>query len=206
MTAKRATRTLAVAAALVLAGVPADAQGSRRGGGRSQVGGSHHGGYAVPRGGAYGGGLAQARHPRAGTGAYGHHGGYYGGHYGGHYRPYSHGYYGHGHGYGYPYYRPYAYSSFYFGWPYAYAGWWPYGWSGGAGYYPYSAPNYGSAEAPPARENEPPYDADRDSSNRPPASDQDTGQLRLHVTPPDASVYVDDQFVGTAREARNLTL
>jgi len=202
---KRATVTLALSAALILAGQPAQAQGSRHGGGRHPGGGGHYGGsYAVPRGGGYGGGMAQGRHPRAGTGGYGygyHHYPYYGG---GHYRPYYNGYYGHyGYGYGYGYYRPYSSFYFGFGWPYGYAGWgWPYG---GGGYYPsYSYAPYGY-EAPPAREPERSYD-DRYSSERPAESDHDTGRVRLDVAPGDASVYVDDAFWGNAREARQMTL
>lgn len=211
MTAKRATLTLALTAALVLAGQPASAQ-HHGGGGHYGRAGQPGGSYAVPRGsGGYGGGVAQGRHPQAGTGGYGYH--HYSPYYGGHY---SHGYYGrgYGHGYGgyygrYGYYRPYGYASFYFGWPYVNAGWWPYDW---AGYYPsYYAPYYGYSGAPPVREYERTYDVDRYSSDRDypdrrQASDNDSGRLRLEVTPDDASVYVDDSFQGTGREARYLTL
>ncbi|HET7291776.1 MAG TPA: PEGA domain-containing protein [Vicinamibacteria bacterium] len=215
MSAKRATVNLALVAALVLAGAPLQAQ--QRGGNRHH-GGGYGGSHAVPRG-SHGGGGAYGRHPRAGTGGYGYHN-YYGGHRGyygnGYYgHGYGHGYYGsgygHHHGYGYRgyygYYRPYSSFSFGFGWPYGYVGWgWPYGW---ADYYPsYSytyAPSYGYAEAMPAREYQRPYDDDRYTSERAPASD-DRGRLRLEVSPDDASVYVDGAFWGSAREARYLTL
>ena len=39
---------------------------------------------------------------------------------------------------------------------------------------------------------------------RPPASD--TGRVRLEVRPDDASVYVDEEFWGNARETKILTL
>ena len=201
MTAKRATSALALAAALVLAGQSALAQ---------HHGGGHYGGsHAVPRAGGYGGGMAQGRHPQAGTGGYGYHN-YYGGHHG----DYGHGYYGYGHGYshgyGYGYYHPYSSFYFSFGWPHGYVGWgWPYGWRGyyPSYYAPYygDAPSYGYSEAAPARE----YDLDRRSSdgyysNR--SDDRDTGRLRLDVSPHDASVYVDDSYWGTGRDARYMTL
>lgn len=189
--------------------------GSHGGGGYGGHGGG--GGYAVPRssgGHAYYGGVAGARHPQAGTGGYGHynggHGGYYGGHYGGHYG----GYYGGGYyrpyygGYGSYYgYAPYLSASLYFGWPYYNS--WPYA-AGTVGYsYPsyslgYAAPapvddsqGYGDDErpAPPAR-----------VAQRAPAADRESGSLRLEVRPEDTSVYVDDDFRGTAREARSLRL
>ena len=37
-------------------------------------------------------------------------------------------------------------------------------------------------------------------------SNRDTGRLRLEVRPDDASVYVDDQFWGSARDTKFLTL
>jgi hypothetical protein len=161
------------------------------------------------------GDVARQRHPRAGTGSgswgryHGHHGGYYGPHHGGYYRPY----YGH-------YYRPYYYGSLYVGWPY-YSAWpyystWPYygGWYDTGGYYTSSytyAPSYYSSGDAPAPY--PPEDRSEDLAAAP-ARDYgrvsvargDTGQLRLEVRPEDTSVYVDDEFRGTAREARILNL
>jgi hypothetical protein len=219
MATQRATVILFFAA-LAFAAQPALAQ--RGGGGGGHPGGGHPGaGHAVPRGGGghYGGGVAQARHPGAGTGSYYH--GSYGGHYGHHpYYPYYGGHYG----YHYPY---YGRSSFYFGlsfgWPYYYAGWWPYAY----GYYPgYSAPYYSSpyysspyysapyyyghpyaSASPPPSDEGRPYDADGTCrALRPEASEGDTGRVRLEVRPDDASVYVDDEFCGNARESRFLTL
>jgi hypothetical protein len=122
--------------------------------------------------------VAAARHPRAGTG-----GSYSYPRYGGHHSPrYA------GHYYGYGYYRPYVYGSFYAGWPYYYSsGWWPYGY-----YSPsYSVAYYASRDAAPAA---------------PPESNRDAGRVRLEVRPEDASVYVDDEFWGNARETKFLTL
>jgi hypothetical protein len=155
--------------------------------------------------------VAPARHPRAGTGGYSH------SYYGGHHRPYYGGHYGH---------YPYGHSSFrfgaslYFGWPYYYSGWWPYGWAGyynsgyhapyygsGSYYAPYYGYRYNSSEAPPAADAGRSYDSDRTcSAARPDASDRDSGRVRLEVRPDDASVYVDDGYCGSAREARFLTL
>ncbi len=205
MTAKHATVALALTAALALAGQPALAQRGQRGGGHPGGGGGHPGvSRAVPRGGGYGGGMAQARHPRAGTGGYS-----YRPYYGGHYRPYY--YYG-----GYGHYRPFGHSSLYFGaslyfgWPYYHSGWWPYGWADyyNSGYYaPYYGYRYDSSDAPPPRDDGHPYDSDRTCrALRPDASDGDTGRIRLEVRPDDASVYVDDDFCGSAREARFLRL
>jgi hypothetical protein len=157
--------------------------------------------------------VAQVRHPRAGTG------GYYHSYHGGRYRPYHYGgYYGH--------YRPYGHSSFYFGaslylgWPYYYSGWWPYGWAGyyygypryyTSSYAPYYAPYYGyrddAPEAPPPRDEGRRFEPDRTcAALRPDAVDRDAGRVRLEVRPDDASVYVDDGYCGSAREARFLTL
>jgi len=176
------------------------------GGAHYSSSGSYHGGghyygsgNAVPRGGggyAPAGGVAGARHPVAGTGhgSY-YHGGYYGGHY--HYPYYGYGYY--------PYYygSPYFYGSFYFGYPYSYY----YGWPGYYGTPSYTM-NYYST---------PPQGEDQGGESAPPAEDysgspntgeidRDSGQLRLEVRPEDTSVYVDDRFCGTAREARGLKL
>jgi len=190
MTANRASVTLALTAALALAGQPALARGAQRGGGHPGGGGRPGGSHAVPRGGGYVGGGAQARHPRAGTGGYS-----YRPYYGGHYRPYHGGHYG---------YYPYGRSSFYFGaslyygWPYYGSGWWPYGRAGyySPGYYaPYYGYRYDAPEAPPASD-----------TGRPYASNRDTGRVRLEVRPDDASVYVDDEFWGNGRETKFLTL
>jgi hypothetical protein len=160
----------------------------------------------VPRGGAPAhpgysprGGVAAARHPRPAGGGYYHHPGY-----GGHYPPYYRGgYYGH-YGY-YGYYRPYPYASFYFGWPFYLSGWWPYGY-----YSPsYSVSYYGYRNPQP-----PPVDEGGDPSAfgnaygapRPLDANRDAGRVRLEVRPEDASVYVDDQFWGNARETKFLTL
>ena len=201
--------------------------GSRHGGGshgysgRSHGGGSY-GGSAVPRhsssvGGVhYGshpgyaprGSVAAQRHPRAGTG----HGYGYG------YRP-GHGYYHGGHGY----YRPYyGYGSYYSYYPY-YSSYWPsYWWPGvslsfGWGYgssSPYYASGYYGSPGYSAGVYAPYVAAggDDDDAPPPPARDADrsyegaSGRVRLEVRPDDASVYVDDQFRGTAREARIMNL
>jgi hypothetical protein len=228
MTAKQATVTLALTAALALAGQPARARGSHQGGGGHSGGGHSGGGYsggghAVPRGGGGGygspgyhpggggghgspgyypgGGMAAARHPQAGTGGYGY--GYgYRPYYGGHYRPYYGGYYrpyyGGYYG-GYYGYWPYTSASFYFGWPSYYSSWWPYA---SVSYY---APTYGyrydDPAAPPASDASRPY-----GDSRTDVSDRDAGRVRLEVRPEDASVYVDDAFRGNGRETKFLTL
>jgi hypothetical protein len=137
--------------------------------------------------------MAERRHPRAGTGTGGY-GYFYGPRYGGYHRPYYGGYYR-------PYYRPYFYGSLYFGWPYYSL--WPY-YSGGYDYYPgyylgYYAPSYRYYSDEPR--GEPTPDADRSYD-----SDRDSGRVRLEVRPDDASVYVDDEFWGTAGETKFLTL
>jgi hypothetical protein len=150
--------------------------------------------------------VGEARHPRAGTGT----GGYYHGRYpyGGHGH---HGYYGYGHGHGYyGYYRPYyhPYASFYFGWPYYNWGWGPYA---SVGYYdaaPSYAPAYGNgyepSVAPPAGD-----DSRYEAAPPPPGGYEappNTGRVRLEVRPNDSSVYVDDEFWGSARETKSLIL
>jgi hypothetical protein len=155
-----------------------------------------------------GGGASYARHPRGGTGAYGYgyghgHGGYYGhrGYYGyrpyyGYYRPYYYGGYWPYYGAYYPYYSPW-YASFSWGWPY-YAG--P-GFSVGLSYGPVSvAGSY--APAPSYSVGSP----ERAASGSRAEPEGDWGRIRLEVRPEDASVYVDDSFRGTAREARSLRL
>ena len=209
MSANRAV-ILAVTAVMGLAGPPLEAQGSNRGGGGRSAGGGRPGGsYAVPRGGgsarpgyAPRAGVPAARHPQAGTGRYysspryGSHYPGYGGHYPTYYRrPY------YGYGYGYGYYRPYPYASFYlgWGWPYGSYGGWPYGYSSPS----YSVSYYGYPyEAPPAQ----PEGEGAPPNYRPQPSSRDTGRVRLEVRPEDASVYVDDEFWGNARDTKFLTL
>ncbi len=199
MSANRAV-ILALTAATALAGQPLLGQASRRGGGGHSQGGMRPGGggrpagaHATPRGGAparpgYGprGSVATARHPRAGTGAYS-----YGPRYGGHYRPY------YGRSYG-GYYRPYWYGSYSWGWPYYSSPWWPYGYDSPSVYVSY----YSSPAEPPAVRPE------AGAYVAPPRLDssRDTGRIRLEVRPEDASVYVDDEFWGNARETKFLTL
>jgi hypothetical protein len=197
MYANRAT-ILALTAAMALAGPPLEAQGARRGGGGHPGAGGNPGrSYAVPRGGAPAhpgyaprggvgyaprGGVAAARHPRAGTGSYYRPG--YGGHYPPRYNGHYNGYYGY-----YGHYRPYWYGSFYVGWPYYYsAGWWPYGYSSPS----FSLSYYGYRDEVPAP---PPLESNREA-----------GRIRLEVRPEDASVYVDDEFRGNARETKFITL
>ena len=161
----------------------------------------------------------------------GHKGGYYGGH-GGYYKPY----YGYGYRpyyYG-SYYRPYFYGSIYWGWPYYsspyYSAWpyystWPNYVSSPSYTGEYYAEGYRDGASASSREAYPPSDYD---TERAPYSDDDgsrepapaprsgsapaivllgeSGQLRLEVRPDDASVYVDDEFRGTAADARQLTL
>jgi hypothetical protein len=139
---------------------------------------------------------AQRRQPRPGYGS-GH--GYYGrGRYGG--SRYGHGYYGRGYPY-YGYYGSYPWFSlgFYYGGSYGYAR-------------PYYAPSYGygydypagdsyAAEPPPADEDAPPASSDERREDV-----RARGDLRLDVRPDDASVYLDDRFLGSARELRTLAL
>jgi len=145
--------------------------------------------------------VAEQRHPRAGTG-------------------YGYGY-GPGHGYyngGRSYYRPYyGYRPYYSYYPY-YSSYWPgvslsFGWGYGSswpyyvgGYYesprdsvgvyaPYGAVSGDDSGAPPP----PARAAERSHEGR-------SGRVRLEVRPDDTSVYVDDEFRGTAREARIMNL
>jgi hypothetical protein len=212
MTLRQALPALTFALAATFASQPLLAQG--HGGGSHGGGGGSHGGgggNAVPRGSGggggshpgYGGGGAQYRHPQAGTGyynGYGHSHGYYGyGHYHGYY-PY------YGYGYGYPYYSyPYYWPgvSLSFGW----------GYPSTETHYVYGTPAYSvgapapygtggeedpGAAPPPPRETERPYAAH--SALGP------SGRVRLEVRPEDTSVYLDDAFHGTARDARSLSL
>jgi len=210
----------ALTLALALASQPVLAQGHRGGGSRGGHGGGSRGGYggsavarhpsAGPRSGAVGGmrygsrpgyaprgSVAQQRHPRAGTG-YGYypgHGSYRGGH--SYYRPY----------YGYRPYYPYYSSSYWpgaslsFGWGYGSSS--PY-YVGGY----YGSPGYSvGVYAPPVAEG-----SDDSGAPPPPARDAErpyegpSGRVRLEVRPDDTSVYVDDEFRGTARQARIMNL
>jgi hypothetical protein len=180
---------------------------------------------SVPRGAYHGyGGGAAGRHPQPGYG-YSHGHGYGYGHGNGHGYGYGHGHYGHSHGYygrygygyGYPYYGYSAYySPYYYGYPYGSAGLylgWP---SVGVGLNYYSGPSY-SYGVPPAGEEAPPREDGEHASEGsyrvepPPPSEArgysaDTGRVRLDARPADASVYVDDDFWGAARDSRVLTL
>ncbi|MFN8092319.1 MAG: PEGA domain-containing protein [Vicinamibacteria bacterium] len=222
------TKRLAVlaVAAVALAAQPtleAGTRGGGHGGGRPSGGGR-----AVPRGSAPAyrpGGSAQARHPQAGAYYGGSHSGrYYGGYYGGSHSGRYYGgqrYYGYGYRPGYGYYRPRYYGSsfglyFGFGDPYFYGsvGWgWPgygaYGWS------PYLYPpvtnvySYSSPDRYASDRDESDVDArvDRRSDDvRRDTSVANTGHVRIEVRPEDASVYVDDEFWGTASEARRIVL
>lgn len=166
---------------------------ARSSGGRSHGAGGYARGGAVSRG--YGSGLtsAQRRQPRPGYG-YGH--GYYGrGHYG---SGYGRGYYGRGYPY-YGYYGSYPWLSlgFSYGGSYGYVG-------------PYYAPSYGYGYSYPGGDSyaaEPPPPADGDASSDERREDvRGNGDLRLDVRPDDASVYLDDRFLGSARELRTLAL
>lgn len=170
-----------------------------------------------------------------GRGFYGNYYGHGGGHRGAYYKPY-YGYkpyyhYGYRPYYG-SYYRPYFSASIYWGWPYYFSGWpyystgpyystWP---SYGAGYYAEGyderayrssrdayPPNDYADDAAPA-----PYPYDDRSRDQAPAPrsgrgpaivlSSESGQLRIEVRPEDTSVYVDDEFRGTAADARQLAL
>ena len=213
------TKRLAVlaVAAVALAAQPALEAGTRgggHGGGRPSGGG-----HAVPRGSAPAyrpGGSAQARHPQAGAYYGGSHSGrYYGGSHSGRYYG-GQRYYGYGYRPGYGYYRPRYYGSsfglyFGFGGAYGYAGlgWgWPYGYGAygwGAPYYP-SAPVTHVYMSSPDRASEDPDTESPPSAVRRDSSVPNTGHVRLAVSPADASVYVDDEFWGTASEARRIVL
>ena len=204
---------LLVAFALASAseGDPADRRsgGGRavgRAGGPSPGAGAHSGGHAVSRGSGVRRGQApptgaQRRHPRAGTGTGGYnYGGGYGGYGGyGHY-PY-HGYYpyyryypywgyfpfpGYGLGPGLSFYYGEGYTSPYYAAPYNSAPYYAAPPAGGAGYYG-GGGGYGSAPAPAPE----------------PA---DAAVLLLEVVPDDASVWIDDEFRGVARDLARLAL
>jgi hypothetical protein len=184
--------------------------GARYSSGHSR-GTSYGRGYAVPRGSAayVRGSSAQSRHPRVGYGtgySYGH-----GSRYG--YRNHGYGNYGYrsyGYGYGYSN-RYYGYPAYYGG--YAYAPYYGWGLGVGLGFYyggypslgmyaaaPYHAgyatdAGYGDGGSYPAE----PY-SDRGDSYR------EGAELQLLVLPDDASVWIDNEFRGTARDVGRLTL
>jgi hypothetical protein len=153
--------------------------------------------------------VAERRRPRAGTGSggYGYYhrpspGGYYRPYYGGRHRPYYGGYYR-------PYSRPYFYGSLSFSWPYYSA--WPYYstrpyYLGGYSYDPGYDVGYYAPYPADGRYYDDPSEARNRDADLSPESDRDSGRIRLEVRPEDTSVYVDDAFRGTAREARALTL
>ena len=203
---------------LALVGQPLLAQGHRGGGSRGGNGGSR--GSAVARHSSGRPGyaprsVAQQRHPRPG-GGYGYgHGHYRGGGYG--YRGYGH----RGHGYYRPYYgyRPYYSYPYYSYWPgislsFGWGSGWPYSvgaYYGGPGYSAaayYGSPSYSMGVSAPYG-----TEGGYDSGTPPPAA-RDTersyegpsGRVRLEVRPEDTSVYVDNEFRGTARDARILNL
>jgi hypothetical protein len=194
-----------LAALLVLAGTPAQAAGSRHGGGGRSAGGraapSYRAGSPHRSGPSYAtrGGIAERRHPRASTG--GHYRSGYGSYRtypGRYYRPYR-SYYGWGYG------RSYFGASLYFGWPYYPGGYFYPGYY--APYYDdygygYDQPDY----AYPGYRYSPVEERGAGDAVRPEDVDPDLGRLRLEVEPDDATVYVDDAFRGTAREARLLRL
>jgi hypothetical protein len=148
--------------------------------------------------------VAQRRHPRAGTG-YGY--GYDAGH----------GYHRVGHSYYRPYYG-YGYRPYYSYYPYYYSPYWPgvslsFGWGFGSSG-PYSLGGYYGSPGDSVSVYAPHVDAGTGESGAapPPARDAErsgdgrSGRVRLEVRPDDTSVYVDDEFRGTAREARIMTL
>jgi hypothetical protein len=214
---------LSLAALLVLAEQPAQAAGSRHGGsGRSggargvssgprQAGGGARSTTARFRSAAPAryssapsyatrGGTAERRHPRAGTGRYYRPGyGSYRPYSGRYYRPYySRPYYGWGYG------RSRFGASIYLGWPYYPGGYfypgyyapYDYGYGYDYGYRGDAYTDYGYSGG----------DRGTSDTDEPEAVDRDLGRLRLEVEPDDATVYVDDAFRGTAREAQLIRL
>jgi hypothetical protein len=229
------TRHWAVVMALALVSQPALAKdshggghsggGSQGGGGGHIGGGGHSGGSGHSRdGGSSGGshslsnggyssasghvsryrsgstsssrsglGLAERRHPPAGTGRgrypyrYPYYGGYYGGYYG----------------------APF-YGSLYFGWPYYYDPFYnPFYYGVSPGYYPPSSDfGYRSEDPGPGMPDEGSVDRGRydDRDREPAVEDTDSGELLIRAWPRDATVYVDGQFQGTAREITFLHL
>jgi hypothetical protein len=141
--------------------------------------------------------LAERRHPPAGTGR-----GWYPYRY-----PYHRGYYRSYYGYGSPF-----YGSFYFGWPYYYDSFYYdpfyYGVTVPGYYRPYSDFGYRYEDPSPDMEGEGSLDRGRydDRDREPAVEDPDSGEIRVRAWPRDATVYVDGQFRGTAREVAVLHL
>ncbi len=143
-------------------------------------------------------GAATAEVPPAGTGRgrypyrYPYYRGYYPGYYGGYY--------------GSPF-----YGSFYFGWPYYYEPFYDpysYGVSGSGYYQPSPDLGYRYEEPGPEMADEARPDRGRydDREREPAVEDADSGELRIRAWPRDATVYVDGQFQGTARDITLLQL
>ncbi len=155
--------------------------------------------HAVPRG-SVGYGRpsgAQGRHPRAGYGT-GHHYGH------------GYGYYPH-HGY-YPYYGydPYYGGYYPYGWPFGlglsfyYGGGTPYYGGGYPSYYGGYAPTYSYGAAPGAGMAY--YGGGEPSAYANDAGRSDAAELQLIVVPDDASVWIDDEFRGVARDLARIPL
>jgi hypothetical protein len=139
-------------------------------------------------------GLAERRHPGAGTGR---------GRYPYRY-PYNRGYYG-------GYYGSPFYGSFYFGWPYYYEPFYDpfyYGVSVPAYYPPSLGLGYRYEDPGPEMADEASPDRGRydDRGREPAAEDADSGELLVRAWPRDATIYVDGQFQGTARDVTLLHL
>ncbi len=200
---------LALSLAMASPPVLARGGGGRSGGGRSGGGShamAHASGYsggrsfsgrsaagygtrsATPRGGGAPGSLAERRHPNVGSG-------FRDRRFGGFHRPFFAG----SLFFDFPFYYdawPYYYDApYYYGWP-------AYGPSDAPGYWvPNDTPGDGPADRYAPGDDEETY-----AGEGPHVAPADAGQLRLEVRPLDASVYVDDRFRGTARQARALTL
>lgn len=202
------------AVALLLA-LPAVASAQRGGGHGGHRGGGHHGG-GHHGGGHHGGGHHGGGHHGGGHHGGGHHGSHHGGHHGGgHYGHYKgghhHGHYGgyrhYGHHHGHYHGGYYRYGLYHYGYPYYpyYSSYYPYSYS-----YSYGAPYYRGYVGS--------YDAvaietlDRDAppeQRRELTTDlrQEPGRLSLDIGPADATVYLDDRFVGTGEDlARGLLI
>ena len=151
---------------------------------------------------SYGSGLsgAERRHPSGGGGRLRP------------YRPYGGSYYG-------SYYSPGFYGSLYFGWPYFYdpfyydpffyGGYGAYGGGYALGYYPpYPPAGYPGEDPAPYAPRDPEADRGRygDRSTDSAPEDPDSAQVRISAWPLDASIYVDGEFRGTAREVTVLRL
>ena len=127
--------------------------------------------------------------------------------------------------YGYGYYPRYYYPPYYggfgyygssfgfylgFGGPYAYGYYgWPYGYGGAPYPYAYAPTNDGYVSSPDYGSGDEQGSADRRADEARGVRDAyvpNTGRVRLEVRPDDATVYVDDEFWGTASESRRITL